>query len=137
MKIMKTMALLGCLSLIGAANAGVVKFHPDSPNQPTTQAAEETSVRGCKIRIINDSFSEVTVSGTFDDQQPLIPFYVEPNDYADVSLWYYGYCHPSMYMSIVDSYTGYRFYSNYTAVGSTIYIYPFQKNKLKAQVQTQ
>ncbi len=75
----------------------------------------------------------------FDDGEGL-RFNVLPSDPPHyISLFYYGYCHYDMYVSI-QSFGGYHLYSGYPSVGSTIEIIPYfskqvQSNQSKVQIK--
>ncbi len=76
----------------------------------------------CEIEIINNSYYDVRVFGTFDDGEELRPFRIYPHEYPHyISLYYYGYCHYGMDLYI-ETLAGYRIYSGYTRRYDTIYI---------------
>lgn len=132
-------AILGSLlAFVSIANADNVHQYPESNTvantAKTTEAMKPKYPGYCQIEIINNSFSDVRVSGIFDDGTPLYPFTVysfESPHY--ISLYYYGYCHAGMTLYI-DNYYGYNIYSGYTLTDSTVRIYPFLKNQAKAEV---
>ena len=130
--------ILGCaLTLFSTAySAGNHHVYPqDKSLSSTVQPAVQAKYAGfCEIEIINNSFDDVRVSGVFDDGIPLIPFSIysfEGPHY--ISLFYYGYCHYGMNL-FIDTYSGYNIYSAYTPRETTVRIYPYLKNKVKAEL---
>jgi len=132
------LALLGCLFLgLQTVNAATTKHV-----HPQTGGAEEKSAPlvqakyagFCEIEIVNRSFVDVIVSGVFDDGVPMQPFthysYEAPHY---ISLFYYGYCHYGMDLYI-ETYSGYPLYSGYTTRESSIRLYPYLKDQVKAEV---
>jgi hypothetical protein len=90
----------------------------------------------CDIEIINDSFSNVTVYGRYDDGIPLVPFSVYSYEYSHyIDLFYNGYCHSGMYLSIV-TFTGYTIFSGYVFTGSTLHIVPLFGKSVKVTVES-
>jgi len=89
----------------------------------------------CEIEIINDSFSNVTVYGRYDDGVPLNPFNVYSYEYSHyIDLFYNGYCHSGMYLSVV-TFSGYTIFSGYVFTGSTVHIVPSLNKQLKVSVE--
>lgn len=130
-------AILGCalalFSSVYAADNHHVYPNDKSLNTPA-QSVQAKYAGFCEIEIINNSFDDVRVSGVFDDGIPLIPFSIysfEGPHY--ISLFYYGYCHYGMNL-FIDSYSGYNIYSAFTPRETTIRIYPYLKNKVKAEL---
>lgn len=126
--------LIACFfGLMTSAFAANQHLHPQATqNEPQQATDKKVSWPGyCEIEIANYSFSDVIVSGFFDDGAPLLPFYVysfESPHY--ISLFYYGYCHDGMTL-FIDAASGYRVYAGYTEANSTIRIYP-SLNQVKA-----
>lgn len=88
----------------------------------------------CEIEIINDSFTDVSVFGTFDDGSSIgfdIWRYEAPHY---ISLFYNYYCHGQMYITIQSPY--YTVYSGWTNVNSTIRIVPYLNKQVKAELST-
>jgi hypothetical protein len=89
----------------------------------------------CEIEIVNDSFSNVTVYGRYDDGVPLNPFNVYSYEYSHyIDLFYNGYCHSGMYLSVV-TFSGYTIFSGYVFTGSTIHVVPSLNKQLKVTVE--
>lgn len=133
---------MGCLlALFSCSYATNVHLHPED-NKSAEQSATDKAVPSlkakyagfCEIEIVNQSFDDVRVYGTYDDGLPLLPFThysFEAPHY--ISLFYYGYCHYSMDLYI-DSYYGYNLYAANTPRGTTVRIVPFLKNKAKVEL---
>lgn len=131
---------LGVMSSLFAANRHV---HPSADaDKSQTAVANKAMMPGfCEIEIINRSFDNVTVFGTYEDNALIIPFDIFANSYPHyVSLYYRDFdgiyrCHNSMYISI-ETFNHYPVYSTYTRVGSTINIVPYLNKQIKAEVKT-
>lgn len=89
----------------------------------------------CEIEVINDSYTDVRVYGTFDDGAPLSPFNIYTYEYPHyISLYYYGYCHSGMNLYI-ETWLGYPVYSGYTYVNTTLRIVPYMmKQQPKVEI---
>ena len=94
----------------------------------------------CEIEIVNNSFKDVWVSGVYDDGTYLSPFSIYSFEQPHtISLYYsdygygYPYCHYGMNIYI-ETFGGYYVYSGYTTRETSIYIYPFMKDKVKAEL---
>jgi hypothetical protein len=93
--------------------------------------ADSKTIGQCEIEIINSSTQYVTVYGTFEDGSPLTPFGAFPDNSSHfISLFYNGYCHPHMFLDILDVY-GAHIYTAYTAPNKTIRIVPYLTNQVK------
>ncbi|MDF1757899.1 MAG: hypothetical protein P1U74_06340 [Legionellaceae bacterium] len=101
--------------------------YPEPSTVKTTQnqAADLKYPGYCEIEIVNNSFTNVKVSGYFDDGERLSTFRVYAHEYPHyISLYYYGYCHYGMDLRI-KTFSGYTIYSGYTERNQTIYITPY------------
>lgn len=134
---LKSLLFICCLTMLGSVSAADRHMHPK--NDSNTMAASSTknafSPGYCEIEVLNRSFDDVTVYGTFDDGSALIPF----NAYSFesphyISLFYYNYCHRNMYLDVV-TFDGYHIYSGYTRVDTTVKIVPYLTNQVKAEIQ--
>jgi hypothetical protein len=113
------------------------------PNTDTNTATKKTMLPGyCEIEIINNSYSDVTIYGTFDDGAPLSPFNVYRLGIPQyIDLFYYDpmkdkyRCHDDMYLDIV-TYNGYHIYSGYTRTGTTVELVPYLTKQIKANLHT-
>ncbi len=129
----KSLLLVCCFVMAPSLYAANMHLHPKASNETTQSTAKKALTPGyCEIEIINDSYDDVTVHGTFDDGS-----YVNFNVYSFeaphyISLYYYGYCHESMYVDIYTPF--YKIYSNYTRPGSTINIVPYLDKQAKARI---
>lgn len=118
-----------CLCLSSSVFAANQHMHKQDKKEDKVQWVD-----GCKIEIINQSFSDVRVYGYFDDGSSLDPFKVfsfEAPQY--ISLYYYGYCHSGMDLDI-DSVSGYNVFSGYVRTGATLRIVPYLNNQVKAEL---
>ncbi|KTD32048.1 hypothetical protein E3983_03665 [Legionella israelensis] len=130
---LKTFLLICCFSLASNLFAANLHKHPKADDPASKPAEKKLMSPGyCEIEIINDSYDNVSVHGTFDDGT-YVDFTVyryEAPHY--ISLYYYGYCHPDMYLDIYTPYA--KIYSGYTRVNSTVRIVPYLKNQAKASI---
>lgn len=125
----KSLLFVCCLSLFSSVFAADRHMHPKADTNPTAAA-----IGGCEINILNDSYDNVNVYGTFDDGTSMTPFSIYRFGSASISLYYYNYCHRDMYLDIV-TFTGYHVYSGYTNVDSIVRVVPYLTNQVKAEVQ--
>jgi hypothetical protein len=132
---LKSFLFVLCFSLFTNVFAANTHLHPKADAADKKSMAQNlTYPLYCQIEIINDSFTDVNVFGTFDDGSTInfnIYRYESPHY---VSLFYYFYCHSGMYLTIQSPY--YTVYSGWTDVNSTIRIVPYLKNEAKATVTT-
>lgn len=131
---LKSLVFVICLSLLGTVFAANVHLNPKADAADKKSVAKEMMYPGyCQIEIINSSFTDVYVYGTFDDGSTVdfgIYRYEAPHY---VSLFYYFYCHSGMYLTIQSPYG--VVYSSWTSVDSTIQIVPYLKGA-KAEVSS-
>lgn len=135
---LKSLVFLCCLGLIGHVFGDTRHSHPKADLAPSASTAVKNKRYPgyCEIEIINNSFDDVTVYGTFDDGSNLQPFNIyafESPHY--VSLFYYGYCHRDMWLDIV-TYNGYQVYSGFTRPDTTVRIVPYLAKQVKAEIKT-
>ena len=133
----KSLLFVCCLSLMGSLHAENRHLHPKADvNNANSTAAKNARMPGyCEIEVINSSFENVTVYGTFDDGSVMAPFNIYSYEAPHyISLYYYGYCHRDMYLDIIG-YRGNHIYSGYTPTESTVRIVPYLANQAKAQIQ--
>jgi hypothetical protein len=112
--------IAGIITNMSFASAGITHSHPQTINQklsaPNLQAA------ACLIKITNDSNSDITVSGRFDDGSMMQPFMIFAYENPHfISLFYYNICHGVMNLQI-DTTNGKRLYDQETYVNSRIRI---------------
>ena len=135
---MKLKALLFaiCSSLCFLSYAENQHLHPMAESIKDRPIKPELKWPGyCEIELINQSYVDVYVTGTFDDGYSLRPFYIYSNEAPHyISLYYYGYCHAGMDLD-VDTYSGYHLYGGYTRRESTIRILPFMTNQAKVEIK--
>jgi hypothetical protein len=125
-----------CVSLCSTVFAANQHLHPQSDKTDSKSlAAQKMGYPSyCEIEIVNNSFENITVYGTFDDGFSMSPFNVYSFESAHyISLYYYGYCHSGMSLYI-DTWSGYHIYSGYTPTGSTIRVLPYLGKQVKAEV---
>lgn len=135
---LKSLLFIVCFSLFTSVFAANVHMHPKAESDNTKSAEKGMAYPGyCKIEIINASYTDVRVYGTFDDGST-VNFNVysfESPHYID--LFYNSYCHNGMYISIQSlSYPYPTIYSGWTNVNSTIRIVPYLNKQLKAELST-
>ena len=132
---LKSLIFIVFLGLFTNSFATNMHLHPKAENTDKKEITKKLTYPGfCEIEIINDSFSDLRVSGTFDDGTGL-DFYIyryEAPHY--ISLFYYGYCHSGMYLTVQTPF--YTVYSDWTNAYDSIRVVPYLKNKIKAEVST-
>lgn len=132
---MKSLVFLFCFSLFSSVFAANVHIYPKADSADQKSIKKELTYPGyCQIEIINDSYTDLHVFGTFDDGAT-IDFNVyrfEAPHY--ISLFYYSYCHSGMYITIQSPF--YTVYSGWTDVNSTIRIVPYLNKQVKAELST-
>lgn len=100
---------------------------------PKTSDNKLKWANSCEIEIVNNSFDDVNVFGTFDDGALLAPFTIKWYDFAHyISLYYYGYCHAGMHLYL-ETTDGMPLYSSFTLGGTTIKIKTYFGKGLKAE----
>lgn len=131
---MKLKALIMSLCC-GIAATALAEHRHVYPNTQTNTMKEKVLPGFCEIEIINSSFDDVIVYGTFDEGSVMTPFNVyryESPHY--ISNFFNGYCHPVMYLDIF-TFRGYRIYSGYTQSNSTVNIIPYLNKQTKVELQ--
>lgn len=133
----KSLLLVCCLGLMSHVFADNRHIHPKADLKPSTSSSLKNAFYPgyCEIEVINSSFDDVTVYGTFDDGSNLQPFTVysfESPHY--ISLFYYSYCHRDMWLDIV-TYNGYHVYSGFTRPDTTVRIVPYLAKQVKAEIK--
>ncbi|MDP1615493.1 MAG: hypothetical protein Q8L68_06820 [Methylococcales bacterium] len=126
------------LSMPGFAASTNIHAYPGENHSQSAESAlksnQPISFGGCEIEIINDSFSNVTVYGRYDDGIPLIPFNVYSYEFSHyIDLYYNGYCHSGIYLSIV-TFSGSTIFSAWVYTGSTLHIVPML-SQLKVNIE--
>lgn len=131
---LKSLLFIVCFSLITNVFAANVHLNPNAGNEDKQPTGKNITYPGyCQIEIINHSFTDVRVFGTFDDGSTVdfnIYRYESPHY---INLFYNFYCHSGMYITIQSPY--YTVYSGYTDVNSTIRVVPYLK-QAKAELST-
>lgn len=126
---LKSLLFAVCFGLAGHAVAANQHLHPkaNEVNNKNTISKPSMLPRACEIEIINDSYTDVNVFGTFDDGAPLSPFTVYRFDAPHyISLYYYGYCHNGMVVGIENARFPYDLiYKAWTNTYSTVRVVPY------------
>lgn len=127
---------LGLFTNLFAAN---VHLNPQATAKDKTAIAKNVAYPGfCEIEIINESYTNVRVFGTFDDGATTVFDIYSYESPHYINLFYSWYCHSGMYITIVSPYN--TIYSGWTDVNSTIRVVPYygatgkDKQQLKAVV---
>lgn len=127
---LKSLLFIVCFSLFTNVFAANVHLHPKADTEDKKTIQKGVTYPGyCQIEIINDSFTDVRVYGTFDDGST-VDFNIyrfESPHY--ISLFYNFYCHSGMYITIQSPY--YTIYSGWTNTNSTIRVVPYLKAGVK------
>lgn len=117
----KSLIVVACLAVLNTGIAADVSRHVRADEGHTKEAFRPGY---CEIEVINNSFDNVSVGGSFDDGQPLVPFNIKTYDApAYISLYYNGYCHNSMFLDI-KTFSGVGVFYNYAMVNTTIRVVP-------------
>lgn len=123
---LKSFLALVCFSLFTNVYAANLHLNPKADNEDKQSIQKGITYPGfCQIEIINQSFTDVRVFGTFDDGS-VVDFDIyrfESPHY--ISLFYNFFCHSGMYITIQSPY--YTIYSGWTNVNSTIRVVPYLK----------
>lgn len=134
---LKAVWLFVCVSMCSHLFAANLHLHPKADskeaNESSRSVEKNMSYPGyCEIEIINDSFTDLRVFGTFDDNSPLYfnIFRYDPPHY--VGLYYYSYCHNGMYLTIQNPY--YTVFSGWVNTNSTVRIVPYLNQQPKAEI---
>lgn len=132
---LKSLLFVVCFSLFTNVFAANLHMHPKADSADKKSIEKGITYPGyCQIEIINDSFTDVRVFGTFDDGS-MVDFDIyrfESPHY--ISLFYNYYCHNSMYITIQSPY--YTLYSGWTDVNSTIHVVPYLNKQAKVELST-
>lgn len=132
---LKSLLFVVCFSLFANVFAANTHLHPKADAQDKKSISKNVTYPGyCQIEIINDSFTDVNVFGTFDDGSTInfnVYRYESPHY---ISLFYYFYCHSGMYLTISSPF--YTVYSGWTNVNSTVRIVPYLSKQVKAEITT-
>ena len=117
-------------SLFSTVFAANVHMHPKVEGADTKSVSKGLTYPGyCQIEIINDSSEVALVLGTFDDNST-VNFYISPNYFERthyLDLYYYGYCHSGLYLTINLPYR--TVYSGWVNTDSSLRLVPgFGKN---------
>lgn len=132
---LKSLLFVICIGFMGTIFAANVHLNPRADAADKKSITKEMMYPGfCQIEIINDSFTDVYVYGSFDDGTTInfSIFSYEAPHY--ISLFYYFYCHEGMYISINSPYG--IVYSGWTSVDSTIHVLPFLRKGIKAELSS-
>lgn len=130
---LKSLLFVVCLGLFSNLFAANVHLNPKAEAADRKSIAKMLYPGYCQIEVINNSFTDVYVSGRFDDGS-MIDFSIyryESPHY--ISLFYYFYCHSGMDLTIQTPYG--IVYSQWTSVDSTVQIVPFLKKGVKVEVK--
>lgn len=122
----RILVLLTCLCGASFAAENKHVYPEKTTDTSSSKTVKDLKYPGyCEIEIINNSDTNVRVSGYFDDGERLKSFKVYAHEYPHyISLYYYGYCHYGMDLYI-RTLSGYTIYSGYTVRNQTIYITPY------------
>lgn len=130
---LKSLLFVVLVCFFSSLFAANTHLHPKADAGEKKSTAKGMMYPGrCEVEIINDSYTDVYVYGTFDDNTYIdfsIYRYEAPHY---ISLFYYGYCHSGMYLDIRSPYG--IVYSGWTSVDSTVHIVPYLKKGAKAEV---
>jgi hypothetical protein len=129
---MKLKSLLFVLSmgLLTQAFATNVHMHPKADKPSMSKGVNYPGY--CEIEVINDSYSDAHIYGTFDDHSNT-KFDVPRYDSAHyINLFYYFYCHDGMFITIETNAGGVIGWG-WVDTNTTVRIVPYLKNKAKVE----
>ncbi|MBA4696846.1 MAG: hypothetical protein H2069_05640 [Legionella sp.] len=131
-----------CLAVFGLSNAAFAHQHTHksatSPAVPTEAASKAsvtktTNFGRCEITILNYTYESFDVYGRFDDGSALESFRIYPKDEPHyINLYYYGYCHAGMDLSIYDT-QGRLLHGRYTYAGEVLKVKYSNNNQLQIE----
>src|SRR5688572_28567254 len=131
---LKSLLFKVCFSLFTNVFAANLHLHPKADSEDKKSIQKGVTYPGYgQIEIINQSFTDVRVFGTFDDGA-IVDFNIyryESPHY--MSVVYNCYCHSGMYITIQSPY--YTIYSGWTKVNSASRVVPYLK-QAKAEIST-
>ncbi len=132
---LKSILFVLCFSLFTNVFAANTHLHPKANVADKKSISKNLTYPGyCQIEIINDSFTDIKVFGTFDDGTTTA-FDIYRFEYPHyISLYYYLYCHSGMYLNIISPFG--TVYSGWANVNSTIRIVPYLNKQAKAKITT-
>ena len=134
---LKSLFLGLCIGVFSTVHAANTHLHPQANDADKKVSATQGSktVNFCGIEISNTSNYTVHVSGVFDDNTRLDDFNVYPYEVPHfIDLYYYGYCHASMYIRIQSNvYPYYILYDGQAPVGTTLRVVDSLANALKVE----
>ncbi|MGL5741558.1 MAG: hypothetical protein ACRCXC_02900 [Legionella sp.] len=136
---LKSLLFVLCFGLVGQSLAANVHLNPNANKTDNTKkaAAKATMYPGyCQIEVINESFNDVHVYGTFDDYSR-VDFPIYYHEYPHyIDLYYNWDCHPGMFVRIHSRQFPYQvIYDSWTNVNSTVRIVPYLNKGMKVEVQ--
>ncbi len=132
---LKSILFLVCVSLFSNVFAANIHLNPKADSADKQTIGKNVSYPGyCQIEIINDSFTDVRVFGTFDDGSTVDFNIYRYESHHYISLFYNFYCHNQMYITIQSPF--YTVYSGYTDVNTTIRVVPYLNQQAKAEIST-
>lgn len=130
---LKSLLFVICMSFVTSIFATSVHQHPKANLQEKSAKAQSVKKLGsCDIVIINRSYMDLYVQGTFDDYTSIgFPIYRYDGPHI-IDMYYDYYCHPYMDLLITSPY-GVVFQTT-ARVGSSIFIEPYLANQVKVKV---
>lgn len=132
---LKSMVLVLCFGLFTNAFAANVHSNPKATSEDQKSIASKVYPGNCEIEIVNRSYTDVRITGTFDDYTDMYPFWVYSYESPHyISLFYNWYCHSGMWLTVTAP-NG-VIYSGWTATQSTINIVPFLDKQAKAEMSS-
>jgi hypothetical protein len=120
---LKSLMVSLCLSACSVAFAGQQSFTQVNGSDPLP-ASKHLSVPGyCEVEVINQSYDNITVYGTYENGVSIEPFSMYQYDTYHIPLYYNYTCSDKIYVDIV-TFKGVHIYSAWTRVGQILRIVP-------------
>lgn len=130
---LKSLWFLVCFSLFSNVFAANLHMNPKADAEDKKTLTKNLTFPGyCQIEIRNNSYTDVTVFGQYDDYSTIAFDIYRFDSPHYISLFYNGSCHAGMNITVQSPY--YTLYSGWTSTNSIISIYPYLKNQAKAEV---
>lgn len=133
---LKSLMVSLCLSACSMAFAGEQPLNAQGNGAGPLAASKNLSAPGyCEVELINQSYDNVTVYGTYEDGVSMKPFNMYRYDTYHIPLYYYYSCHSSIYLDIV-TFNGAHIYSSWTRTGQIVRIVPsYFSGQLKVELE--
>lgn len=116
---LKKLVLIVCFALLSPSISADIHRHVRAEE---TAGKEALRAGFCEVKIINESYDDVSIGGMFEDGAPLTPFNLYASSSpAYISLYFSGYCHSSIFLDI-RTFSGQPVFYDYAYANSIVRI---------------